>query len=52
MERAKYELEEHGVECVSAFRLADVLSAPSIQDSIDDSIERSDAETEALFQLA
>ena len=52
MERAKDELEEHGVECVLAYRLGDVLPAPSIRDSIDDSIGRSDAETDELLQLA
>ena len=52
MERAKYELEEHGVECVSALMLTDILPSPSIRDPIDDSIDRSDAETEELFQLA
>lgn len=52
MERARYELEEHGAECVSAFRLTDVLPPPSIQYAIDDSIDRSDAETVELLQLA
>lgn len=52
MERAKSELEEHEVECVSAFRLTDVLPSPSIQDLLDDSIDRFDAETEEWFQLA
>ena len=52
MERSRYELEQHEVECVSAFRLTDVLPSPSIRDPIDDSIDRSDAETEDLFQLA
>ena len=52
MKRARYELEEHGVECISAIRLMDVLPSPSIPDSIDDSIDRSDAETMELFQLA
>ena len=47
MERAKYELEEHRVECVSALRLS-----PSIQDPIDDCIDHTDAETAELFQLA
>ena len=52
MERVRYELEEHQVECISAFRLTDVLPSPSIRDSIDDSIDHSDSETEELFQLA
>ena len=52
MERARYEVEEHEVECVPAFRLTDVLPLPSIRDSIDDSIDHSDSETEELFQLA
>jgi hypothetical protein len=52
MERARYELEEHGVECIPALRLMDVLPSPSIRDSIDDSVDRSNSETEELFQLA
>ena len=52
MERAKSELEEHEVECVSALRLTGVLPSPSIQDLLDDSIDRFDAETEEWFQLA
>ena len=52
MERAKDELEEHGVECVSALKLTDVLPSPSIRDPIDDFIDRYDSETEELFQLA
>jgi hypothetical protein len=52
MERARYELEEHGFECVSAFRLTDVLPSRSIRISIDDPVDPSDAETEELFQLA
>ena len=52
MERARYELEEHEVECVSAFRLTDVRPSPSVRDSIDDSIDLSDSETEELYQLA
>lgn len=52
MERARYELKEHEVECVSAFSLSDVPPLPSIRDSIDDSIDRSDSQTEVLFQLA
>lgn len=52
MERARYELEEHGIACVSAFRRADVLPSPSNRDSIDDSIDRSDAEAAELVQLA
>ena len=52
MERARYELEEHGIECVSAFGLADVVPSPSNRDSIDNTIDRADAETAELVQLA
>lgn len=52
MERARYEMEEHEIECASGLRLTDVLSLPSIRDSIEDSIDSSDYETEELLQLA
>lgn len=52
MERARYEMEEHEIECTSGLRLTDALLSPSIQDSIDDSIDSSDCATEELFQLA
>ena len=48
MERARYEMEEHEIECASGLRLTDALPSPSIRDSIDSS----DCETEELFQLA
>ena len=52
MERSRYDLEEHEVECIAALMRTDVLPSPWIRDSIHDSIDRPDAETEELLELA